>query len=248
MAISTICPWLVSENPDTVTWLVSCLEQAAVTDVWGQASTVESLEQLAIEPDPRAVLYLDLRSSNGQVDSQLQEARQKAGRIPLIAIVANSQDGTRALEAGADDYLIPAETGATLLARATRYAQERRRLRTQEAPDRFRLYLENAPDVIFVLDLQERCVTYLNRAELFGYNKEALAQPGAILDLIHSSDHPAVLQHWRQLSGAAEGDVFVFEYRLRRQDGEWEWVQSRETVLSTGGARAPQILVSLSVI
>lgn len=199
------------------------------------------------EPARQDIFFLDLTAvAKEQVALALQTVRQRAPLVPLIALVSGSEAGEDALEAGADDYLIPGEGGSSLISRAVRHAQGRRQYRRQA---RLRLFLENAPDVMFVLDLHDQCITYLNRAHLFGYPAEALAQPGAILSLIHTRDHPAVLRHWEQLANAESGDVFVFEYRLRPKDGNPEWVQSRETVLESGDdSRAPQVLVSLSVI
>lgn len=118
-----------------------------------------------------------------------------------------------------------------------------------EASNRFQSYLENAPDIIFVLDLHEQRVTYINRPELFGFGLDDLGRAGGILNLIHPADHSAVLQHWKQLAAAPSGDLFVFEYRLRPKNGDWEWVQSRETVLPDEDAlQGRQILMSLSVI
>lgn len=243
----TIQSWLISEDPDTSDWLASCLDHALL-DVTGEPAVFEELDQVRT-PTVDTVVYLDLTAENGTIGASLQKTRRAIHDAPLIALVSSPDDGAQALAEGADDYLIPAETGSALFARATRYARERQLMRPQHEPEPFRLYLESAPDIIFVLDLQEKCITYFNRDRLFGYSAETLARPGAILELIHGDDHGAVLQHWRQLADARPGDVFIFEYRLRPKDGEWEWVQSRETVLSEGGGNAPrQILVSLSVI
>ncbi len=122
-------------------------------------------------------------------------------------------------------------------------------IQVQDEHERFRLFLESAPDIIFVVDLQQERVTYINRDQLFDYPADELGRPRAIFELIHKGDHASVLQRWKELSAASAGDVFVAEYRVRRKQGNWEWVQSRETVLSTTDSdQEPQILVSLSVI
>lgn len=243
----TVRPWLISDDPGTSDWLASCLDHTLL-DVSEELAVFGELGQAGM-PTLDTVVYLDLTAKNGAISASLQKTREAIHGAPLIALVSDPDDGVQALEKGADDYLIPAETDGALFARATRYARERQLKRPQHEQEPFRLYLESAPDIIFVLDLQEKCITYFNRDRLFGYSAEMLARPGAVLELIHDEDHGAVLQHWRQLSTARPGDVFIFEYRLRPKDGEWEWVQSRETVLSEGDDRAPrQILVSLSVI
>lgn len=240
MAAKTFRPWVIGATGDTVAWLTTCLQNTTVRQIQRTAD-------VPAEPARDDVFFLDLTTvAEEQIEPALQMARQHAPHLPLIALVSGSEVGERALDAGADDFLISQEGGSSLVSRAVRYAQERHQFREQS---RLRLYLENAPDVMFVLDLHDQRITYINRPHLFGYRAEALAQPGAILSLIHSSDHPAVLRHWQQVAAAQSGDVFVFEYRLRPKDGDSEWVQSRETVLKNGdSSRAPQMLVSLSVI
>lgn len=239
MTATTFRPWVIGASGDTVAWLTACLEKTS-------PKRIDSPAEIPPEPARDALFFLDVTTGDDQIESMLQTARQHAPIVPLIALVSGSEAGERALDAGADDYLIPAESGRSLVLRAARYAQGQRQFREQA---RVRLYLENAPDVMFVLDIHDQRITYLNRPHLFGYTAKALTQPGAILSLIHSRDHPAVLQHWKQLADARSGDVFVFEYRLRPKDGDPEWVQSRETVLAADDAsRAPQILVALSVI
>lgn len=242
----TIRPWLVSRSPDTGDWWTACLDDTTL-DVVHEPSITERVEQ-PVDVAPDSIIYLDL-TQNGANGQPLQEARRRFSQAALIALVSDNQEGTIALEAGADDYLIPAETDSALFARATRHAREKQQMRAQDREAEFRLYLENAPDVIFVLDLHDQSITYFNRERLFGYSAETLARPGAMLQLIHDDDHAAALQHWQQLSAARPGDVFIFEYRLRPKDGDWEWVQSRETVLfSADESSARQILISLSVI
>ena len=250
--MATIHPWLISENPHTGAWLRACLQGVTAHDFCTPV-VFEDITQVAIEPQPGTVIYLDLCDQNGAIADLLQQARHAAPGVPLIAIVADSQVGAQALSTGADEYLIPAETESPLFMRVTRYAGERQQAdasgQLHSEQDRFRHYLENAPDIIFVFDLLGQRVTYLNRQELFGFSRESLSRPGAIMQLIHTADHAAVLQHWKQLSGASGGDVFVFEYRLRPEGGDPEWVQSRETILSgDDGDQGPQVLVALSVI
>ena len=248
MAATTVCPWLISANAGICAWFSSCLDDAGLRASDAPA-IFAAVDDLVASPGADAVIYLDLTNSNGAIDDLLQQTRRQAPEIPLIALVSGVEAGARSLDAGADDYLIPAETGAALFARATRYAQEQRPKRAQAEHERYRLFLENAPDIIFVIDLGEQRVTYINRDHLFGYTPDELSQHGAIFELIHTADHASVLQHWKELSTASAGDVFVSEYRVRRKRGDWEWVQSRETVLFAAAyEQSPQILVSLSII
>ncbi|MBI5303059.1 MAG: PAS domain S-box protein [Chloroflexi bacterium] len=120
----------------------------------------------------------------------------------------------------------------------------------QESEERFHRLATNSPDVIYVLDLTKNQTVFFNREEFCGYSRSELLAPGSIFFAIHPDDLSAVRAHWHQvMQRGSAGGASAIEYRLKRKDGDWEWVQSRETILSSSAGDAPtQIIVTLTLI
>ena len=57
-----------------------------------------------------------------------------------------------------------------------------------------------------------------------------------------------IIEHWRQLARMRSSEE-RHEYRMSNATGEWEWIQSRSTVLGRDAEGNPaQILVTLTLI
>ena len=103
----------------------------------------------------------------------------------------------------------------------------------KENEERFRLIAENARDMIALLDLQWRCV-YASPActAILGYSLQTL-QAMSALDLVHPDDFRDV-PDWRNTSPA------FFEFRVRRMDGSWIWLEGSSAMVIW--KRAPHIV------
>jgi PAS domain S-box-containing protein len=112
--------------------------------------------------------------------------------------------------------------------------------------DRFRTLLYSSPDMIYLFDVASNQIVFANRDEFCGYGQAEFINN--LLTLIHPEDASRVESYWRQLliDGNPRESI---EYRVRNRQGEWDWLQSRETILSRGEAGGPrQILITLTVI
>ena len=116
-----------------------------------------------------------------------------------------------------------------------------------KAETRFHNFIQSLPDVVYTLDLKTRQVTSFNRDSFLGYTREELMAPGSIQQNIHPDDVPSVAAHWREILGA--GTSTSIEYRVKNKAGQWEWVDSRKTAMSTNLDGTPsEITVVLRVI
>jgi PAS domain S-box-containing protein len=107
--------------------------------------------------------------------------------------------------------------------------------------------LRTNPNIIYVYDLLENRNVYVNRgiAETLGYSQEALQQMGGGLlhYLIHPDDYQRIEAHDRRCAALEDNEIAEVEYRSRHADGEWHWLQSRDTVFSrTLDGKVKQIL------
>jgi PAS domain S-box-containing protein len=120
----------------------------------------------------------------------------------------------------------------------------------RKSEERFRQLVNNSPDIVYVLDLVERRPIFFNRQGFCGYSRQELQVPDSILMTVHPDDKNEFSIHWQMLlrDDPIEARQPI-EYRLKRKDDTWEWVQSRETILARDKHNQPtQVLVTLTPI
>jgi PAS domain S-box-containing protein/putative nucleotidyltransferase with HDIG domain len=94
--------------------------------------------------------------------------------------------------------------------------------------------LDTSPNLIYIYDLVESRNIYTNRevTDFLGYSSEEVLAFGSALfeNILHPDDGPKVGAHHDSLRRLAPGDDSVLEvdYRMRRVDGEWRWLHSRD--------------------
>ena len=100
----------------------------------------------------------------------------------------------------------------------------------RQSEEKFRRILTSVPDVAWTSD-RERRTTYVSpKVEaVLGYTKEEFCGAGGNLrsGLIHPEDFGRVNRGYRSLFEG--GRAFDEEYRIRRKDGTWIWIQDRAT-------------------
>lgn len=113
---------------------------------------------------------------------------------------------------------------------------------------RFRSLAENSPDFIYIWDNTTLQPTYHNWPDLLGHPADMILDNEAFLGRLHPDDRPRLEAHWRWTAATTERTGQI-EYRMRNADGEWEWIQSRETILNRLEDGTPhQVLSNLTVI
>ncbi len=162
----------------------------------------------------------------------LVEVRKRFGPVPFILFTGRGREEVviQALNSGADFYLQKGgEPGAQFaeLSHKVRMAAERRT--TSEALNvsetRFRTLIENASDIIRILDREGRIVFDTAASEhLLGY------PPGFIIgkspmEFIHPDDLEMVKRELSQVYTNTNTGVPT-EFRIRRADGSYTWVES----------------------
>lgn len=110
----------------------------------------------------------------------------------------------------------------------------------------FQKIADATPQILYLHDLVEKRNIYVNRqiTEILGYPPEAVQQmEGFPQPLIHPEDWPKLVENLKRLSQAKDGEIIEIEYRMRRANGEWCWLISRDTVFSRTTDNLPQLIL-----
>jgi PAS domain S-box-containing protein len=91
-----------------------------------------------------------------------------------------------------------------------------------------------SPDVVYVYDVELDRYVYGNQrlADTYGYPLEELLEKGhgIMLGVLHPEDAAKIPGWIEQLSKAKDGEVIESHFRLRKADGTWRTLRSRESV------------------
>ncbi len=125
------------------------------------------------------VVLLDLDLGDNRGTAFFDSLREAAPDIPIIVLTAAGEDpaALRAMQRGAQDYLVKEKTDAELLCRAVRYAQERRRveLALRHSETMYRRLVENLNEGVLAVD-EAGLITFVNprMEEILGCPAERL--------------------------------------------------------------------------
>ncbi|MBE9094010.1 PAS domain S-box protein [Tychonema sp. LEGE 07203] len=107
------------------------------------------------------------------------------------------------------------------------------------------------PGILYLYDLEEQRNIYTNSSvgKLLGYSFEEIKAMGSSLMplLIHPEDLPQVLEHHSSFAGSEDGEIREIEYRMRAANGEWFWMQTRDTIFSRNAEGQPQVIIGFAL-
>jgi PAS domain S-box-containing protein len=109
---------------------------------------------------------------------------------------------------------------------------------------------QTTPDLIYVYDLTQQRMVYMNRAEhtALGYTPDMVErmQAQGVYALVHPDDQWLLATHRQQVATAADGEVLTIEYRMFDAAGRVHWMFGRDTVFQRDATGAPQLLLGLA--
>ncbi len=129
---------LVEDSPDDAILVRRALERERRAPVWFRMRHAATLQQALdfLGKGGVDVVLLDLHLPDSQGVDTVTSVREAEPRVPIVVFTVAGDDevAVRALQAGAQDYLVKDEiAGGTMLHRAIRYAIERmKRHRVQQ--------------------------------------------------------------------------------------------------------------------
>lgn len=113
--------------------------------------------------------------------------------------------------------------------------------------------IESAPTITYVYDIAESRNAYISGQSLMtlGYTAEEVQAMGSnvLPFLLHPEDVAHVKARFEAILAATGDEIFELEYRMRRKDGEYVWLFSRDRIIRRDAEGRPlQILgVALDV-
>lgn len=136
-----------------------------------------------------------------------------------------------------ENYFIAVITDLTEVKKAQQALVETEKL--------LRKIAESIPDLLFLYDIESNTFTFQNEhlVDFFGENSKYFSpfRLEKIAELIHKDDSDAVERAVSQVINGRPGMVEV-EFRLRRDNGSYRWVQLRHAVFSKDQNRVTRIL------
>jgi diguanylate cyclase (GGDEF)-like protein/PAS domain S-box-containing protein len=179
------------------------------------------------------LLDLDLPDS-GNIDKIIRI--HGSTEVPIIVLTGteDEQVAIKAVQMGAQDYLMKSNLDSSLLVRSIRYAIERKKVddKLKRTEERFRLLIENAVDLIAILDI-DGTMQYVSPSHkrVLGYEDQDLLGKKAF-EFIHPEDLPTVVEIFSQgiqKIGDENYDQdmsYSAEFRFRHKEGYWLTLES----------------------
>ncbi|KAM3115893.1 response regulator [Phormidesmis sp. 146-33] len=238
MAEQPIQVLLVEDNPADVRLLLEILKESSNRFVVTQVARLdEAINHLTIASFDVILLDLTLPDSLGL--ETFLKLHQRVSAIPIVVLTGLDDETLtlKAMQEGAQDYLVKGKVTGDLLARSLRYAIERQRaeqkIREQAA------LLEITTDAMLVRDLQHKIVFWNKGAErLFGWKaEEAIGQNVNQLMYRKSSS-----QLKEAVNTVLEKGEWIGELNKITKSGQEVIVESRWTLVRDDAKRPKSIL------
>ena len=89
------------------------------------------------------------------------------------------------------------------------------------------------PDILYLMDLDTRKVTYTNRSVIHVLEYEpgqAAELDDPFFGLMHPDDVQPMLLHIEDIKNEKDGEVREIEYRLKHANGNWVWLKDRNAI------------------
>ncbi len=157
----------------------------------------------------------------------------------------------RPLTIAASAVLLERRTGERLKITVVNDITERKRSEAalRESQRFIERMAETQPNILYVLNLDERRNIYANQAitNTLGYTPEEIqAMGGAFFSkLLHPDDMAPMQAHLDRFHDAAN-DIVEIDYRMKHRAGEWRWLSSREVVFTRDENNRPTEILGIA--
>ncbi len=251
MESSSVQILLIEDHPGSECPIQDALRQAGPRsfDVRLATRLDEGLRHLSREPVD--VVLLDLSLPDGEGLDLLARVLSTRPGTPVVVLAERGGEdlAVRALQAGAQDYLLKSEITPQLLRRSIRYARERSQTlgALMESRERYALALEGANDGLWDWDLREGRMYFSQRWKaMLGYGEGGIEDdPEEWFSRVHSQDRETLRG---RIDAHLQGLTphFEHEHRIRARGGRLIWVLARGIVVRDVRGRPTRMAGSLT--
>lgn len=123
-------------------------------------------------------------------------------------------------------------------------------LALQESQQFIKKVADATPGILYLYDLEEQRNIYTNTSmfALLGYTSDEITAMDSSLmpQLIHPEDLPKIVKHHASFAGIEDGETREIEYRVRAVDGQFLWLQSRDTIFSRNADGQAKVIIGVS--
>jgi two-component system, cell cycle sensor histidine kinase and response regulator CckA len=230
---------LVEDNPDDAKLLLRELKRAGFEAIPQRVDTEAAfVASLQGKPD---VILSDYAMPEFDGLRALDLLKKNGLEVPFILVSGTIGEdiAVEAMKQGAADYLI--KDRLARLGPAIRHALEQGRLRQERkrtaeelriTHEKLRQLLAHSPAVIYTLKVDGQTITPTvvsdNIERLLGFTVEECSYYDWWLNGLHPEDRERVL---KTLAQGLTQNGYVVEYRIRRKDGSYRWIEDNNRVL-----------------
>ena len=177
------------------------------------------------------VLLLDLTLPDSQGLDTFFRVHTQVPDVPTVVLtgLADEVVGVEAVKGGSQDYLVKGQVDSHLLARALRYAIERKESekRLQESKRKYKALFDSTIDGVFVIDAETMKIVLANQAAAKMYGFDPLVDVVEVdpLDFVPPEDRERVIKIITE--DLLENDVRqIREIRTISKDGREIWIEA----------------------
>jgi PAS domain S-box-containing protein len=171
---------LIEDNAGDALMVQSALEYAAAGQHHIARATSLGAALATLGESRFDAILLDLSLPDSLGAATLDSVRAGAARVPIVVLTGVDDEGVamEAVRRGADDYLVKGAANGRTIARAVRYAIDRRRAQEQlrQSEERYRHLMEVLPAAIYTCDRDGRITLYNQQAVALWGRQPALEQ------------------------------------------------------------------------
>lgn len=114
------------------------------------------------------------------------------------------------------------------------------------------MMIKSLPDaVIYVFDLIEQKNIYISKSlgDVLGYSPEEFQGMGdeVLQRLIHPDDDELFMDHLASFQTLHRDDVKTLEYRIKHRDGDWNWMENRDSIFMRDESGDPIQLIGSAI-
>jgi PAS domain S-box-containing protein len=118
----------------------------------------------------------------------------------------------------------------------------------QESRDFIKHITDTIPDILYVINLNDRKITYVSRGIYsLGFKPEEIYElgPAVFGYLVHPDEYDERINNIMQMASLKNDEIRGTEFRIRDAAGKWHWVNNRTTVFKRDEEKQPTEILGI---